>query len=99
MSEQKEHSLGTGSVQMPQKEVEKPKKKRSQSDKVGTHKCNQQLLKRSLTGIEDIKTKLRWIRNELGSQGLGKYSQSDIEHFSDRTQLIKRLFRGSWKSA
>jgi hypothetical protein len=93
LSEQNEQGLSVEVVQTPQKEIEKPKKKRSQSDKVGTNKYNQQLLKRSLTGIEDIKTELRWIRNELSSQGLGKYSQSDIEHFTAPDEVDKEIIQ------
>ena len=43
------------------KHVQNPKKKRSQSDKIGRLKYNQQLLKQTLAEVEEVKLMLRTI--------------------------------------
>ena len=89
--EQNEQSLSEETVQTPKKGSEKPKKKRSQSDKVGTNKYNQQLLKRCLAGIEDIKTELRWERHERNRGNETKYSRERIEAWSKPDDVDKEI--------
>jgi hypothetical protein len=94
LTEQNEQGLEEKTVQTSGKEAEKPKK-RSQSDKIGRHKWNQQLLKSTLQGIEDLKTELRWVRHKLDRLGEADYSKEDIEHFAvldavDR-EIMQRL--------
>lgn len=48
-------------MENPQESVQNEKKKRSQSDKVGRHKYNQQLLKKAQADIEEIKLMQRTI--------------------------------------
>ncbi len=94
MSEHVEQGLGALAVQSAEKVVEKPAKpvkKRSQVEKVGRHKWNQQLLKQTLEGIEDVKTELRWVRHKLDRMGEADYSQSDIEHFAVPDQVDKEI--------
>lgn len=87
LTEQIKQELSEESVQMPEKEPEKLRKKRSQSDKIGINKYNQQLLKRVLMGIEDFKAELRWVRHKLDRLGEAAYSASDIEHFAKADEV------------
>ncbi len=48
-------------METPEKPVQNPKKKRSQSDKIGRLKYNQQLLKQTLAEVEEVKLMLRTI--------------------------------------
>jgi len=57
--------------------VQKGKKRRSQSDKIGRLKYNQQLLKRTLTEVEEVKLMLRTIF--AGLKGSFNFEQSLIE--------------------
>ncbi len=75
-----------------EKPVQNPKKKRSQSDKIGRLKYNQQLLKQTLTEIENIKLMLRTIF--AGLKGSFNFEQSLIERtacFDDVDREILRL--------
>ena len=91
MTEHNEQGLSEEAVQTPQKGVKTPKKKRSQSDKVGTNKYNQQLIKRCLVGIEDIKTELRWLRVERERTIESKYSPEKIEYHSKMDDVDKEI--------
>ena len=57
--------------------VQKPKKNRSQSDKIGRLKYNQQLLKQTLAEVEEVKLMLRTIF--AGLKGSFNFEQSLIE--------------------
>lgn len=59
------------------KPVQNPKKKRTQSDKIGRLKYNQQLLKQTLSEIEEVKLMLRTIF--AGLKGSFIFEQSLIE--------------------
>lgn len=92
MSEQDIHVSSEKAVQKHQKLREK----RSRSAKIGRIKYNQQLLKRCLRGIEDLRTELRWIRHKLDRLGEAEYKVSDVERFAvedevDR-EILQRLF-------
>ena len=71
----------TWSVHLDMEENEKPvqsqKKKRTQSDKVGRLKYNQQLLKQTLAEVEEVKLMLRTIF--AGLKGSFNFEQSLIE--------------------
>ena len=91
MTEHVEQGLSEMSVQ----KIEKPKKKRDQSDKVGINRYNQLLLKRTLDRQEAIFEQLRWVRRKLDRMGEADYSKEDIEHFAvldavDR-EILQRL--------
>jgi hypothetical protein len=95
LTEQNEQALEQKAVQNTVEDTKKPKKRRSQSDKIGRHKWNQQLLKSTLKGIEDLKTEMRWVRHKLDGLGEADYSKEDIEHFAvldavDR-EIMQRL--------
>ena len=69
------------SVHSDMEETEKPvqnqKKKRSQNDKIGRLKYNQQLLKQTLAEVEEVKLMLRTIF--AGLKGSFNFEQSLIE--------------------
>src|SRR4030042_2754241 len=60
-----------------EKPVQTDKKKRSQSDKIGRLKYNQQLLKRTLSEVEEVKLMLRTIF--AGLKGSFNFEQSLVE--------------------
>ncbi len=96
MTEQNRQDLSQEVVQTLKNKAEKSKKKRSQSQKVGTNKYDQQLIKRCLVGIEDIKTELRWARVERERTSESKYSPERIEYHSKMDdvdkEIVQRLF-------
>jgi hypothetical protein len=60
--------------------VEKDRSKgRSQSEKIGRIKYNQQLLKRALTEIEDVKLMLRTVVAGLGGAGMLSFKKPFIQ--------------------
>jgi hypothetical protein len=64
-------------MESTEKPVQNIKKKRSQSDKIGRLKYNQQLLKQTLSEIEEVKLMLRTIF--AGLKGSFNFEQSLIE--------------------
>jgi hypothetical protein len=91
LTEQNEQGLAEKGVQNNGEETEKPKKRRSQAEKLGRHKWNQQLLKSTLEGIEDLKTELRWVRHKLDRLGEADYSKEDLEHFAVLDAVDKEI--------
>ena len=81
-TEQIKQALGEVVVQMPQLMARKTRKKRSRSDRIGREKYNQQLLKRALDVLEDVKTELRWVRHKLDRIGEADYGSPDIERYA-----------------
>src|SRR5512143_2548620 len=77
-----------------EKSVQNQKKKRSQSDKIGRLKYNQQLLKQTLSEVEEVKLMLRTIFAGLKSSFC--FDRSLIEHVAcvDETdkEIIELLF-------
>jgi hypothetical protein len=64
-------------METTEKPVQTTKKKRSQSDKIGRLKYNQQLLKQTLAEVEEVKLMLRTIF--AGLKGSFNFDQSLIE--------------------
>ena len=93
LTEQNEQGLAKKAVQTNGKEVQEPKKKRSQSDKFGINRWNQHLLKDALDGIEDLKTEMRWIRVKLDRIGEADYSKEDIEHLAVLDAIDKEIMQ------
>ena len=91
MTKQNEQGLSEEPVQTPKKRAKTPEKKRSQSDKVGTNKYNQQLIKRCLVKCEDILTELRWARVDRERNSESKYTQERIEHHSKMDDVDKEI--------
>src|SRR3989304_5645383 len=71
--------------------VQKPKKKRSQSDKIGRLKYNQQLLKQTLAEIEEVKLMLRTIF--AGLKGSFNFEQSLIERVACKDEVDKEILQ------
>ena len=71
--------------------VQKPKKKRSQSDKIGRFKYNQQLLKQTLTEVEDVKLMLRTIF--AGLKGSFNFDQPLIERVACLDEIDREILR------
>jgi hypothetical protein len=68
------------SMEEPQEPVQNAKMKRSQADKVGRLKYNQQLLKQTLAEVEEVKLMLRTIF--AGLKGSFNFEQSLIERIA-----------------
>jgi hypothetical protein len=77
-----------------EKPVQKGKKRRSQSDKIGRLKYNQQLLKRTLVEVEEVKLMLRTIF--AGLKGSFDFEQSLIERVACEdevdVEILQALF-------
>lgn len=78
-------------METSEKPVQNTKKKRSQSDKVGRLKYNQQLLKQTLAEIEDVKLMLRTIFAGLKSSF--NFEQSLIERFACDDEVDREILR------
>ena len=74
-----------------EKPVQTHKKKRSQSDKIGRLKYNQQLLKQTLSEIEEIKLMLRTIF--AGLKDSFNFDQSLIEQIACIDEIDREILR------
>jgi hypothetical protein len=85
----------TWSVHFDMEESEKPvqnqKKKRSQSDKIGRLKYNQQLLKQTLAEVEEVKLMLRTIF--AGLKGTFNFEQSLIERVACEDEVDREILQ------
>jgi hypothetical protein len=83
------------SVHFDMEESEKPvqnqKKKRSQSDKIGRLKYNQQLLKQTLAEVEEVKLMLRTIF--AGLKGSFNFEQSLVERIACADDVDREILR------
>ncbi len=93
MTEQIKQDLREETVQTPQTVAGKPRKKRSRSDRIGRERYNQQLLKRALDVLEDVKTELRWVRNKLDRIGEADYGSSDIERYAVEDDVDRAIIQ------
>jgi hypothetical protein len=73
-----------------EKPVQKRKKRRSQSDKIGRLKYNQQLLKRVLSEVEAVKVMQRTIF--AGLKGYFRFDQPLIEKVACGDEVDKRFY-------
>ena len=76
--------------------VQNTKKKRSQSDKVGRLKYNQQLLKQTLSEIEEVKLMLRTIFAGLKSSF--NFEQSLIERLACEDEVDKEILQALFEA-
>ena len=76
-------------MESSEKPVQSSKKKRSQSDKIGRLKYNQQLLKQTLAEVEEVKLMLRTIF--AGLKGSFSFEQSIIERISCEDELDREI--------
>ena len=72
-----------------EKPVQSMKKKRSQSDKIGRLKYNQQLLKQTLAEVEEVKLMLRTIF--AGLKGSFNFDQSLIERVACDDEVDREI--------
>jgi hypothetical protein len=95
LTEQNKQGLEEKAVQINGEAVKNPKKKRSQSDKAGINRWNQQLIIRCLAKLEALESEARWIRHKMDRLGEADYSRDDVKRFSvmdavDR-EIVQRL--------
>jgi len=79
-----------------EKTVQKGKKRRSQSDKVGRLKYNQQLLKRTLAEVEEVKLMLRTIF--AGLKGSFNFEQSLIERVACKDDVDREILQSLFEA-
>ena len=78
-------------METSEKPVQNQKKKRSQSDKIGRLKYNQQLLKQTLAEVEEVKLMLRTIF--AGLKGSFSFEQPIIERISCEDEVDLEILR------
>ncbi len=78
-------------METAEKPVQNNKKKRSQSDKIGRLNYNQQLLKKTLAAVEEVKLMLRTIF--AGLKGSFNFEQSIIEQISCEDEIDREILR------
>src|SRR4030066_114652 len=76
--------------------VQNTKKRRSQSDKVGRLKYNQQLLKHALLEIEEVKLMLRTIF--AGLKGSFNFEQSLIERVACEDEIDSEILQSLFEA-
>ncbi len=76
-------------MEAKEKTVQNTKKKRSQSDKIGRLKYNQQLLKQTLAEVGEVKLMLRTIF--AGLKGSFNFDQSLIEQVACKDEVDKEI--------
>ncbi len=76
-------------METSEKPVQNNKKKRSQSDKIGRLKYNQQLLKQTLAEVEEVKLMLRTIF--AGLKGSFNFEQSLIERVACEDEVDREI--------
>ena len=74
-----------------EKPVQNTKKKRSQSDKIGRLKYNQQLLRQTLSEVEEVKLMLRTIF--AGLKGSFNFEQSLVERIACSDEIDQEVLR------
>jgi hypothetical protein len=78
-------------METSEKPVQNQKKKRSQSDKIGRLKYNQQLLKQTLAEVEEVKLMLRTIF--AGLKGSFNFEQSLIERVACSDEVDREILQ------
>lgn len=87
LSEHTEQESGEKTVQSIQESVEKPKKVRSQEERIGRLKYNQLLLKRVLEKIEKVEDTQRVILNGLKGAGYFRFSVPLLQRYACSDQV------------
>jgi hypothetical protein len=83
-------------METAEKPVQNVKKKRSQSDKVGRLKYNQQLLKKTLAEVEEVELMLRTIF--AGLKGSFNFEQSLIEHVACDDEIDREILQALFEA-
>ncbi|MCJ7634605.1 hypothetical protein MUP77_19715 [Candidatus Bathyarchaeota archaeon] len=79
-----------------EKPVQNTKKKRGQSDKIGRLKYNQQLLKKTLAEVEEVKLMLRTIF--AGLKGSFNFERSLIERVACKDEVDKEILQALFEA-
>jgi hypothetical protein len=79
-----------------EKPVQSTKKRRSQSEKIGRLKYNQQLLKQTLAEVEEVKLMLRTIF--AGLKGTFNFEQSLIERVACEDEVDKEILQALFEA-
>jgi len=74
------------------KGVQKPRKGRSQEEKIGRIKYNQVLLKQVLSEVEELRSEMRVIRNALESAGFLRFAMPMLQKFAFGDQIDEEIF-------
>ena len=83
-------------METTEKPVQKTMKKRSQSDKIGRLKYNQQVLKQTLAEVEEVKLMLRTIF--AGLKGSFNFEQSLIERVACEDEVDKEILQALFEA-
>jgi hypothetical protein len=83
-------------METSEKPVQITKKKRSQSDKIGRLKYNQQLLKQTLAEVEEVKLMLRTIF--AGLKGSFNFEQSLIERVACEDEIDREILHSLFEA-
>ena len=83
-------------METAEKPVQNIKKKRSQSDKIGRLKYNQQLLKQTLVEIEEVKLMLRTIF--AGMKGSFNFEKPLIERIACQDEVDKEILQALYEA-
>ena len=83
-------------METTEKPVQNTKKKRTQSEKIGRLKYNQQLLKQTLAEIEEVKLMLRTIF--AGLKGSFNFEQSLIERIACEDDVDKEILQSLFEA-
>lgn len=83
-------------MESAEKTVQKGKKRRSQSDKIGRLKYNQQLLKRTLAEVEEVKLMLRTIF--AGLKGSFNFEQSLVERVACEDEVDREILQALFEA-
>src|SRR3989304_3175755 len=83
-------------MEAEEKPVQNTKKKRSQSDKIGRLKYNQQLLKQTLAEVEEVKLMLRTIF--AGLKGSFNFERSLIERVACEDEIDQEILQALFEA-
>ena len=83
-------------METEEKPVQNAKKQRSQSDKIGRLKYNQQLLKKTLAEVEEVKLMLRTIF--AGLKGSFNFEQSLIERVACEDEVDREILQSLFEA-
>src|SRR3972149_2950920 len=83
-------------MEIEEKPVQNTKKKRSQSEKIGRLKYNQQLLKQTLREVEEVKLMLRTIF--AGLKGSFNFEQSLIERVACEDEIDSEILQSLFEA-
>jgi hypothetical protein len=91
--EQDEQDMGEKAVQIGEKELKKPRGKRSPEAKIGRQKYHEVLTKEVHDQNKRILTELRWVRHKLDRMGEAEYDTVDVEGFAVQDQVDREILQ------